>query len=74
MITFPLLSNIRHTAMITPVSPLLGVGRLIHISPSCWAIYRSFEIILENGNCPLDWTSNPMFCTNPLLQKTFSSI
>ena len=33
--------------MITPVSPLLT--RLIHISPSYWTIYRSFEIILEMG-------------------------
>jgi len=32
-------------AMITPVSPLRA--RLIHISPSYWTIYRSFEIILE---------------------------
>ena len=45
MMTSPLLSNIRHRAMITPVSPLLT--RLIHISPSCWTIYRPFEIILE---------------------------
>ena len=45
MITSPLLSNVRHSAMITPVSPRLT--RLIHINPSCWRIYRSFEIILE---------------------------
>jgi len=42
-----LLSNVRHRAMLTPVSPLRT--RLIHISPSCWTIYRSFEIILEMG-------------------------
>ena len=45
MMTSPLLSNIRHRTMITPVSPLLT--RLIHISPSCWTIYRPFEIIRE---------------------------
>jgi len=45
MITFPLLSNVRHKAIITPVRPPLA--RLIHISPSCWTIYRLFEIILE---------------------------
>ena len=45
MMTSPLLSNIRHRAMITPVSPLLT--RLIHISPSCWTIYHPFEIIRE---------------------------
>jgi len=28
-----------------PVNPLLT--RLIHISPSCWAVYRLFEIILQ---------------------------
>jgi len=47
MITSPLQSYARHRAMITPVSPLLL--RLIHITPSCWTIYRSFEIILEMG-------------------------
>jgi len=47
MITSPRLSNVRHRAMLTPVSPLRT--RLIHISPSCWKIYRSFEIILEMG-------------------------
>jgi len=47
MITSPLLSNARHRVMITPVIPLLT--RLIHISPSCWKIYRLFEIILEMG-------------------------
>ena len=43
MITSPLLSNVRHRSMKTPVSLLLA--RLVHISPSCWAIYRLFEII-----------------------------
>jgi len=33
--------------LLTPVSHLRA--RLIHISPSCWTIYRSFEIILEMG-------------------------
>jgi len=47
MITSPLLTNVRHRAMITPVSHSLT--RLIHIKPSCWTIYRSFEIILEMG-------------------------
>jgi len=42
-----LLSNVRHRAMITPVSHLLT--RLIYISPSYWAMYRSFEFILEMG-------------------------
>jgi len=47
MITSPLLSNVRHRAMLTPVSPLHT--RLIHISLSCWTIYHSFEIILKMG-------------------------
>jgi len=72
MITSPLLRNVRHRAMITPVSPLLT--RLIRISPSCWTVHGSFEIIVENGNCPLDWTSTPMFYANSLLQKTYSPI
>jgi len=72
MITSPLLSNVRHRAMLTPVS-LLST-RLIHISPNCCTIFYSFEIILKMGNCPWDWISNPLFCTNPLLQKTFSPI
>ena len=49
MISSPLLSNVRHAAVITPVSPLLTRTRLIHISPSCWTIYGSFEIILQLG-------------------------
>jgi len=47
MITSPLLGNVRHRAMLTPVSPLLT--RLIYIIPSCWTTYRSFEITLEMG-------------------------
>jgi len=47
MVTFPLLSNVRQKAMITPVSPLLTM--LVHIDPSYWKIYNSFEIILEMG-------------------------
>jgi len=45
MRTRPLLRNIRHRVMITPVN--LQRTRLIHISPSCRTIYRSFEIILQ---------------------------
>jgi len=46
--------------MLTAVSPLLT--RLIHISPSCWTIYRSFEIILEMELSPgLDFKSNVLY-------------
>jgi len=45
MIAPPLLRNARHRAMIMPVSPVRT--RLIHISLSCWTIYRLFEINLE---------------------------
>jgi len=47
MITSPLLSNVRHRAMITPVSSLLT--RFIYINSSYSTIYRSFEIMLELG-------------------------
>jgi len=47
MKTPPLLSNVRHRSMITPESPLST--RLIHISPSCWTIFYSFEVILKMG-------------------------
>jgi len=45
MRTRPLLRNVRHRTMITPVGPLRC--RLIHISPSYWAIYRLFKVIFE---------------------------
>jgi len=72
MITSPLLSNVHHRAMITPVSLLFT--RLIHISPSC---FNNLSFVWKsswNGNCFLDWTSNPMFYTNPLIQKTLNPI
>jgi len=57
MITSPLLSNVRHKAVITPVSPL--PTRLIYILLSCWTIYRSFEIILQMGTIHgLEFKSN----------------
>ena len=46
-ITSPLLSNVRHRAVIKPISPPLT--RLIYISPCCWTMYCSFEIILKMG-------------------------
>jgi len=60
MITSPQLSNVRHRAMLTPVRPLCT--RLIHINPSYWTIYRSFEIILEMGTVDwLDFISNVLY-------------
>ena len=57
MITSPMLSNVRHKAMITPVSPL--PTRLIYIIPSYSTFYRSFEIILEMGTVHrLEFISN----------------
>jgi len=53
MITSPLSSNVRHRAMITPVSPLFT--RLIHISTSYWATYCLFEIMLEMGTVQRNW-------------------
>ena len=59
IITYPLLSSLRHRAMITPVSPLLT--RLIHNSPRWWTIYRSFEIILEMGT--VHWIELQIQCS-----------
>jgi len=59
MISFPLLSNVRHRAMLKPGSPLLT--RLIHISLSFWTIYRSFEIILELGT--VHWIGLQIQCS-----------
>ena len=58
MIISPLLSNIRHRAMITPVSLLT---RLIQISPCCWTIYRSFKIILDMGT--VHWIELQIQCS-----------
>jgi len=59
MISSPLLSNVRHRAMITPVSLLLT--RLIHISPSCRTICRLFEIHLEMGT--VSWIGLQIQCS-----------
>jgi len=45
--------------MITPVNPLRT--RLIHISPSYWAIYCSFEIILKL--CTVYWIGIKIQCS-----------
>jgi len=59
MITSQLLSNVRHRPMIMPVSSPLTW--LIHISPSCWTIYRSFEIIFEMGT--VHWIELQIQCS-----------
>jgi len=59
MITSLLLSNVRHRAVITPVSPLLI--RIIHISPSYSTFYLSFEIILEMGT--VHWVGLQIQCS-----------
>jgi len=59
MITSPLLSNVRHRAKMRPVCPPLT--RFIHISPSCWTIHRSFEIILEMGT--VHWIELQIQCS-----------
>jgi len=45
MKTCPLLHKVCHRAIIMPVTP--QHTRLIHINPSYWRIYCSFEIILK---------------------------
>jgi len=72
MVTSLLLSDVRHRAMITPVSyPLI---KLIHIRLSCWAIYRAFEIILEVGT--VHWIDLQIQCSIQIhcFIKTFSPI
>jgi len=72
MITSPLLSNSRHRAMITPVSPLSIVGSFILAE-----LLVNFLFVWnysQTGNCPWDWISNPVFYANPLLQKTSDRI
>jgi len=67
----PLLTNVRHRAMITPVSPLLT--RLFHISLSYWKIIVRLKLLSEwELSVGLDFKSN--FLYNTLLQKTFSLI
>jgi len=64
MITL-LLSNVRQKAMITPASPLLTM--FVHISPSYWIIYRSFEIILEMRT--VHWIGLHIQCSVPGVGK-----
>jgi len=83
MINFPLLSNVRHRAMTTPVSPLsTAVLRGVRPFYSTQSPIGSFILARvpgqflfvwkysQNGSCPCDWISNSMFYTNPLLQTT----
>jgi len=57
--------SIRHRPLVTPVSPLLA--RLIHISPSCWTIYLSLEIILYMGT--VHWIGLQIQCYIPGVAK-----
>ena len=59
-------------ATVTPVSHPLT--RLIHISPSCWAIYRSFEITLEIGTSHWIELQIQRSIQIHCFKKTFSSI
>jgi len=67
MITSLLLSNVRHRAMRTPVGPLRT--RLIHIRPSYWTLFRSFEIILERGVA--HWIRLQIQCSIPEVADLF---
>jgi len=58
--------------MRTPVGPLRT--RLIHIRPSYWTLFRSFEIILERGVA--HWIGLQIQCSIPgvgrlIRQKSF---
>ena len=65
MKAFSLLSNVRQKPMIMSASPLLTM--LLHISPSYWTIYRSFENILEKGI--VHWTRLQIQCSISELGK-----
>ena len=59
-------------ATVAPVShPLTG---LTHICPSCWTIYRSFEITLEMG--AVHWIESQIQCSIQIhsFKKTFMPI
>jgi len=60
MMISPLLRNVHHRVMITPVSPL--VTRMIRISPSCWTIYRSFEITVCSKMATVNWIGHQIQC------------
>ena len=67
-----LLCNERHGARIVPVvSPLHT--RLIRISPSCWTIFRSFEIILE-WELPTTLEFKFNFPWKPISSKNIQSV
>jgi len=65
MITSPLLSDVHHRAVIAPVIPLRT--RLIHINPSYWTLFRSFEIILEMR--AVHWIGFQIQCSTPEVGK-----
>jgi len=46
MITSPLLGNVRHIAIDNDSKS--SAYTLIHISPSCWTIYDSFELFSKS--------------------------
>jgi len=69
MITSPLLSNVCHRAMITPVSLLLT--RLIHVSPSYRKMYCSFEMILKMGT--VHWIGLQTQCSIQIHSKNIQS-
>jgi len=60
MITSPLLSNVRHRAMVAPVSP--PSTRLIHISPGCWIILIRLKFFSKwELSMGLDFKSNVLY-------------
>jgi len=48
---------------------VLGSFILARVAGQFFQFFVHLKLFL-NENCPLDWNSNPMFCANPLLQKT----
>jgi len=68
--TRQLLRTLRHRA-ITPVSSrVLGTFKIARVTGQFIVRLKLFS----NGNCPLDWNTNPMFYANQLPQKIFSLI
>jgi len=63
-----------HSRIASAITVRHPLTRLTHINPSCWTIYRSFEITPEMG--PVRWIELQIQCSIQIhcFNKTFSPI